>query len=355
LASGDTGINQSSLSELPHVAVVILNYNGRDYLERFLPSVKASLYPNLEVIVADNASTDGSVAFLKSTHPDVRLLHNPTNEGFAKGYNSALGRVDAEICILLNSDVEVEPDWIGPVVELFRNDPMIAACQPKILDWNRRDRFEYAGAAGGFIDRYGYPFCRGRIFDVCEKDEGQYDDSRQVFWATGAAMFVRTKVFRDLGGFDPFFFAHQEEIDLCWRMQHTGYQVWVCPKSVVYHVGGGTLPQSSPRKTFLNFRNNLVMLWKNLGDGERLWKIPFRFALDALSAWKNLFSGQPGYFAAVVKAHAGFLAWLLLRRWESPFPARKRQSMQGLYKGNVIWMHFVKGKDRFSEIIGVKG
>lgn len=343
------------MSELPHVAVVILNYNGRDYLERFLPSVKASLYPNLEVIVADNASTDDSVEYLESAHPDVKLLHNPTNEGFAKGYNSALAQVDAEISVLLNSDVEVEPGWIDPVVGLLQSDPTIAACQPKIRDWNRRDRFEYAGAAGGFIDRYGYPFCRGRIFDVCERDDGQYDDSRPVFWATGAALFVRTRVFKELGGFDPFFFAHQEEIDLCWRMQHAGYTVWACPKSVVYHVGGGTLPQSSPRKTFLNFRNNLVMLWKNLGDGERLWKIPFRFALDALSAWKNLFSGQPGYFMAVVGAHAGFLEWLLLKRGESLFPARKRKGLQGLYEGNVIWMHFAKGKDRFSEILGVKG
>lgn len=343
------------MSEPPQVAVVILNYNGRDYLERFLPSVKRSLYPNLRIFVADNASTDDSISFLKEAHPDVGILLNPTNEGFAKGYNSALARVDAEISVLLNSDVEVEPGWIDPVVELFRNDPRIAACQPKVLDWNRRDRFEYAGGAGGYIDRYGYPFCRGRIFDVCEKDVGQYDDPRPVFWATGAAMFVRTELFRRFGGFDPFFFAHQEEIDLCWRLQHAGYTVWVCPESVVYHVGGGTLPQSNPRKTFLNFRNNLVMLWKNLGDWERLWKLPFRFALDALSAWKNLFSGQPAYFKAVVNAHAGFLGWLLFRRRESPFPATKRGGLQGLYGGNVIWMHFGRGMDRFSEILGGKG
>ena len=343
------------MSEPPQVAVIILNYNGRDYLERFLPSVKRSIYPDLRIFVADNASTDDSVDFLKASHPDVRILHNPTNEGFAKGYNSALARVDAEISVLLNSDVEVDPGWIGPVVEMFQSKPGMAAAQPKILDWNHRDRFEYAGAAGGFIDRYGYPFCRGRVFDVCEKDSGQYDEAMPVFWATGAAMFVRTRVFRELGGFDPFFFAHQEEIDLCWRMQHAGHEVWACPKSVVYHVGGGTLPQSNPRKTFLNFRNNLVMLWKNLGDWERLWKLPFRFALDALSAWKNLFSGQPSYFKAVVKAHAGFLGWLLFRRRESPFPAMKRGGLQGLYGGNVIWMHFGRGKDRFSEILGDKG
>ncbi len=343
------------MSELPHVAVVILNYNGRDYLERFLPSVKTTDYPNLSIHVADNASTDGSVAFLKAFHPDVDILLNPVNEGFAKGYNSAIAKVDAEICVLLNSDVEVVPGWIRPVVDLFLSDPGIAACQPKILDWNRRDRFEYAGGAGGYIDRYGYPFCRGRIFDVCEKDTGQYDDSRPVFWATGAAMFVRTAVFREMQGFDPFFFAHQEEIDLCWRMQHAGYTVWVCPRSVVYHVGGGTLPQSNPRKTFLNFRNNLIMLWKNLGDWERLWKIPFRLALDAISAWKNLFSGQKGYFMAVVKAHVGFVGWLFLRRRESPFPPRKRRDLQGLFAGNVIWKHFGRGMDRFSEILDGKG
>ncbi len=343
------------MSELPPVAVVILNYNGRDYLERFLPSVKKSDYPNLSIYVADNASKDDSVAFLRAAHPDVGILLNPVNEGFAKGYNSAIARVDAEICVLLNSDVEVDPGWIRPVVELFLSDHSIAACQPKILDWNRRDSFEYAGGAGGYIDRYGYPFCRGRIFDFCEKDTGQYDDARPVFWATGAAMFVRTRVFREMGGFDPFFFAHQEEIDLCWRMQHAGYTVWACPKSVVYHVGGGTLPQNNPRKTFLNFRNNLIMLWKNLGIWERLWKIPFRFALDALSAWKNLLSGQKGYFMAVVKAHAGFFEWLIMRRGESPFPAVKRKNLHGMYAGNVIWMHFGRGKDRFSEILVGKG
>ena len=343
------------MSPKPLVAVVILNYNGKDHLERFLPSVKRSVYTNLRIHVADNASTDGSVAFLEEAHPDVDLIHNCTNEGFAKGYNSALSKVEADIFVLLNSDVEVAPGWIDPVVDLFERNPSMAACQPKILDWKHRDRFEYAGASGGWIDSYGYPFCRGRVFDVSERDEGQYDDARPVFWASGAALFIRSEVWREMGGFDPFFFAHQEEIDLCWRMQHAGYSVWVCPSSVVYHVGGGTLPQHNPRKTFLNFRNNLVMLWKNLGFLERLWKIPARFILDALSAWKNLASGKPRYFLAVAKAHAGFLGWLLLHRSRSPYPVRKSRNLQGLYRGNVIWMHFVKGVDTFGEILAPKG
>jgi len=252
------------LNRLPSVAVVILNYNGRTYLERFLPSVLRSTYPRLEVVVADNRSTDGSLDFLRTQHPSVRILANPSNEGFAQGYNTALAQVSAEISVLLNSDVEVEPGWIEPVVALMAGDERIAACQPKILDWNAPDRFEYAGAAGGWIDSFGYPFSRGRVFDTCERDTGQYDDPAPVFWATGAAMFVRTAVFLAHGGFDPYFFAHQEEIDLCWRLQRAGYRIYACPASVVRHVGGGTLPQGNPRKTYLNFRNNLVMLWKNL-------------------------------------------------------------------------------------------
>lgn len=338
----------------PSVAVVILNYNGKSFLERFLPSVKASSYGHLRIVVADNASTDDSLTFLRSVHPDVELLINKTNEGFAKGYNTALKQVKADIFVLLNSDVEVTPNWIEPIVELMESDNNIAACQPKILDWNNRSRFEYAGAAGGWIDRYGYPFCRGRIFSHCETDRGQYDTTEPVFWASGAAMFVRAEIFHEMGGFDDFFFAHQEEIDLCWRMQLCGYRVYVCPASVVYHVGGGTLPQGNPQKTFLNFRNNLIMLYKNYRADERIWKIPYRLGLDAISAWKNLATGNKEYFIAVLKSHIAFAGWCLFHQKHSIFPKTKKGKPAGRYPGNVIWMHFLRGMHTFSEIITAK-
>ena len=333
---------------------MILNYNGKTFLERFLPSVKASTYAHLHIVVADNASTDDSVTFLRSTHPDVEILINKTNEGFAKGYNTALRQVKADIFVLLNSDVEVTPSWIEPIVALMVSDKSIAACQPKILDWNNRTRFEYAGAAGGWVDRYGYPFCRGRIFSHCETDHGQYDTVEPVFWASGAAMFVRAAVFHEMGGFDDFFFAHQEEIDLCWRMQLSGYRVFACPASVVYHVGGGTLPQGNPKKTFLNFRNNLIMLYKNYRADERIWKIPYRLGLDAISAWKNLATGNSAYFIAVLKSHIAFAGWCLFHQKESIFPKTKKGKPAGLYPGNVIWMHFLRGMHTFREIITAK-
>lgn len=336
----------------PLVAVVILNYNGQGYLQRFLPSVKASTYPNLKIIIADNASTDDSLTFLKSAHPDVDIIRNPSNQGFALGYNTALRQVEADIYVLLNSDVEVPEGWIEPAVELMESDVHIAACQPKIIDWTHRDRFEYAGAAGGWMDAFGYPFCRGRIFDVCEVDRGQYDSIQPIFWASGAAMFVRAQAFHQCGGFDAFFFAHQEEIDLCWRLQRCGYRIMACPSSVVFHVGGGTLPQGNPRKTYLNFRNNLIMLWKNMRPAEKAWKLPVRFALDALSAWKNLLSGNPGYFLAVARAHTAFFGWVLRHPALHAGAMRTDKRPAGIYPGNIIWQHFVKRHTHFSEIVG---
>jgi GT2 family glycosyltransferase len=264
---------------LPSVTVVILNWNGKHFLEKFLPSVMASQYENLKIVIADNASTDDSVSFLKHNYPNIAILKNDINEGFSKGYNRALKQVSAEYYILLNSDVEVEPDWIAPVILLMESDEKIAACQPKVLSFENKKQFEYAGACGGWIDTLGYPFTRGRIFETCEIDHGQYDDSAQIFWATGAALFVRSKVFHEVEGFDEYFFAHQEEIDLCWRMQRLGYTIYVEPKSKVYHVGGGTLPMGSRKKVYLNFRNNLIMMSKNLEFFESLWKNPVRIFL----------------------------------------------------------------------------
>jgi len=335
----------------PTVAVIILNWNGRKYLERFLPFILASTYKNMDIILADNASTDDSVEYVQSHFPTVKVLINKSNDGFAGGYNWAMEHINHEISVLLNSDVEVSEGWIEPAISLFEKNTTLAAVQPKILDYNNRDQFEYAGAAGGWIDRYGYPFSKGRIFDSIEKDIHQYDDVSQIFWASGAAMFIRTAIFKEMKGFDTFFFAHQEEIDLCWRMQHAGYKIVSCPSSVVYHIGGGTLTKDNPRKVFLNFRNNLIMLYKNLSGKERLWVIGNRFLLDAISAWKNVISGQPSFFVAVAKAHFGFFSWLIFHQSKSVFPLKKGGKIAGKFDGNIIWEHFIKGKKRFSEII----
>ena len=313
-----------------------------------------SSYLNKEVVVADNASTDDSVSFLKEHYPQVRVLINKKNDGFAGGYNWAMQEINSEISVLLNSDVEVKSDWIDAVVDLFNQHPKLAAVQPKILDYNKKDHFEYAGACGGWIDNYGYPFSRGRIFDSIEKDNHQYDNPMKIFWASGASMFIKTSVFKEMGGFDPFFFAHQEEIDLCWRMQLAGYEIMICPKSIVYHIGGGTLAKENPKKVFLNFRNNLIMLYKNLSFLESIKTIPIRLFLDVVSAYKNCFSGQFSYYIAIAKAHFAFVGWLLFHQSKSIFPLKRGGHIHGRFNGNIAWEHFLKGKKRFSEIISAE-
>jgi len=338
----------------PTIAIVILNWNGRKYLEQFLPSVIASSYPAKEVIVADNASTDDSLPFLRENYPQVRIIALDRNYGFAKGYNEALRQVKSDYYVLLNSDVEVAPDWIGPILDLMEKDPSIGACQPKIRRWDNRELFEYAGAAGGWLDCLGYPFARGRIFDLCEKDEGQYDTAEPVFWASGAALFIRAELYHEIGGLDGYFFAHQEEIDLCWRLQLAGHQVYACPASVVYHVGGGTLPKGNERKVFLNFRNNLIMLAKNLPAGQLAWKMPLRMLLDAISAWKSLFAGEAIYFKAILQAWMAFFKWLLFKRGQSVFPQKKGGKLLGWYPHSIAWQHFVLGRKTFAEIMKAK-
>lgn len=315
----------------------------------------ATSYDNAFVVVADNASTDQSVSFLRQHFPQVQLLEFSSNLGFAGGYNAALKQVKADYYVLLNSDVEVTHSWLQPVISLLEQDETYVACQPKILSFNNPHLFEYAGACGGWLDAYGYPFARGRIFDVCEKDEGQYDTVSEVFWATGAAMVIRSDAFHQMQGFDEYFFAHQEEIDLCWRIKLAGYKIFCCPASVVYHVGGGTLPRGNSRKTLLNFRNNQIMLAKNLCRSEKWWKIPFRLMLDQVSAFKGLISGEPGYFIAIWKAHLAFAYWLVLgnKKWK----AKKRKHLKGLsgvYPGNLAWQHFIRKKKTFSEIFSGK-
>lgn len=330
---------------------MILNWNGKRHLEKFLPSVFTTTYPNAKVIVADNASTDDSLSFLQQHFPHVETLVLKENHGFAKGYNEALRQVKADYYVLLNSDVEVTPDWLQPMISLLEGDKTAAACQPKIRAYNNNAFFEYAGACGGWLDVYGYPFARGRIFDVCEEDRGQYDSTEEVFWATGAAMVIRSGVFHQLHGFDEYFFAHQEEIDLCWRTHLAGYKIFCCPQSVVYHVGGGTLPRGNTKKTYLNFRNNQIMLAKNLPWSEKWWKIPYRLFLDQVSAFKGLVSGEGGYFMAIAEAHFAFLYWIFFgnKKWK-PLKRKKLRSLPGVYRGNLVWQHFALKKKFFSQL-----
>lgn len=342
------------LTNFPTVAVVILNWNGKKFLEKFLPFVMASSYPNVKVVVADNASTDDSMEFLTAHYPAVLQIQNTRNEGFAKGYNTALKQVEAPYYVLLNSDVEVTPGWIEPIIELMERDINIAACQPKILSWHDKKMFEYAGGAGGWIDVFGYAFCRGRVFNVFEEDRGQYNDTTPVFWATGCALFVRSAVYHKMNGLDEHFFAHQEEIDLCWRMQLSGYSIFACPQSIVYHVGGGSLPQGNPRKIFLNYRNSLIMLAKNYSVAEKLWKLPFRLVLDGISVLPPLLKGDIQYLWSVLKAHFSFYRWLLIKKDHRFFPSKRSNQPAGVYKGSIVWQFFIKKKWHFEEIVDSK-
>ena len=331
------------------VAVVILNYNGRKFLEQFLPNVIANCDPaTTEVVVADNASTDDSVSFMRERFPDIRLIENGSNGGFATGYNVALRQVEAQYYVLLNSDIEVTPHWIEPVIELMDADPQIAACQPKILSYYHKEQFEYAGACGGFIDKYGYPFCRGRVFQNLEVDKGQYDTPMEVFWATGACMFVRADLYHKVGGLDDSFFAHMEEIDLCWRLKNAGYKVYCCPQSQVYHIGGGTLPKNSPRKTYLNFRNNLSLLVKNLPKKRVHRIILYRILLDWVAALKFLLECCPIDFGMVFKAH-----WDFYRRLKSLREKRRdceHRRVSCVYWRNIVFDNVFLGKKKFSEL-----
>ncbi len=337
----------------PSVAIVILNWNGKKFLETFLPSVLASTYENFRVVIADNASQDDSLVFLREHYPNLEIIVLKENLGFAGGYNEALKNVKADYYVLLNSDVEVMPSWIEPIISLMEIDRKIAACQPKLLLHSDRSSFEYSGACGGWLDRFGYPFARGRIFDHCEKDEGQYDSTEPVFWASGAAMFVRADLYHAFGGLDPYFFAHQEEIDFCWRLQLAGYLIYCCPDSVVYHVGGGTLPKGNARKVFLNFRNNLIMMARNMHPTEAAWKISYRFLLDGISAGKSLLAGQFSYFFAVFRAHLAFLGWLFTRFQRTP-RSKEQVVLKGYLHRSVVWAHFVLGMKKFSEIVAGK-
>ena len=342
-------INHAFTMKNVKVAVVILNWNGVSFLEKFLPNVLLCTGNDAEVIVADNGSTDDSVAFMQKNFPDVRLILTGQNYGYAQGYNVALSQVDADYYVLLNSDVEVTPNWISPVITLMEEDISIAACQPKLLSYDHRQELEYAGAGGGFIDKLGYPFCRGRLFQTLEQDSGQYDDIREIFWASGACMFVRASVFWEIEGLDKDFFAHMEEIDFCWRAKNVGYRIMYCGKSTIYHVGGGSLPKSAVRKTYLNIRNNLIMLYKNLPDKEVRKTFFKRYFLDGIAAIHFLFSS--GSFKscwAVARAHASFLR--TKRRTMVKRRHIKQQHVSHIYKGSIVKDYYLLGKRYFSQL-----
>lgn len=330
------------------IAVVILNWNGRKYLEKFLPSLIQFKTADTEIIVADNASKDDSVEWMHATYPDIRIIRHAENCGFAKGYNKALQQIEAEYYILLNSDIEVTDHWIEPVIQLMDSDPLIGACQPKIRSYLDPKKFEYAGAAGGFIDKYGYPFCRGRIFLHIEEDLGQYDDQTEIFWATGACMFVRAKLFHEFGGLDEDFFAHMEEIDFCWRLKNVGYKIMYCPSSTVFHIGGGTLPKISWRKTYLNFRNNFFLLYKNLPE-ERIVKVfTIRLLLDGIAAFKFLIQAGFKDFWAVSRAHLSF--YRTFSKTKQKRLMLRQGSMKNVYGKNIVSEYYLKGKRKFSQL-----
>lgn len=335
----------------PSVAIVILNWNGRKYLEKFLPAVEDTSYENFSIVVADNHSADDSIAFLKTHHPQVGLIALDKNYGFAEGYNRALSQLDADYFVLLNSDVTVTKEWLHPLVSLMLSNSNIAACQPKILSYKHKTQFEYAGAAGGWIDRLGYPFCRGRVLGYCEEDTGQYDDVSEVFWASGACLMVRPAIFKKMGGFDTFFFAHQEEIDLCWRMKNAGYQIYVHPGSVVYHVGGGSLAMGDKKKVFLNYRNNLVMLYKNLPATERRRTLFLRMLLDGVAALQFLLLGRGGSFMAVARAHIGYYKWKKIAGANPDAGNAKPKDLPGVFGGSIVINFFLKGKKTFAAIV----
>ena len=336
------------------VAIVILNWNGQQMLETYLGKVVEYSKDEAEVVVADNASTDGSVEWVREHYPDVRIVQLDKNYGFAAGYNKALLQVDCTYYVLLNSDVEVTPHWLTPLVAEMDAHPEIAACQPKILSELRKGSFEYAGASGGFLDRFGYPFCRGRVFDTVEEDTGQYDTPQEVLWASGCCLLIRSDDYWGADGLDGRFFAHNEEIDLCWRLHQAGRKIYCFPQSKIYHVGGGTLPKSSPRKTFLNFRNNLTMLWKNLPEDELRSVMRWRWLLDYVAAWWALIGQRNlGDFKAIYRARRAFLAWRHDFDADRDFASPKGGGawpQDGRKPYSILWQYYVKGRKRYSDL-----
>ncbi|MBU2946700.1 glycosyltransferase family 2 protein [Zobellia uliginosa] len=329
------------------IAVVILNWNGEVLLERYLPSVMQHS-GDAEIYVVDNASTDGSVSFIRNNYPSVKIVQNSENGGFTKGYNDGLKHIDADVYCLLNSDIEVTEDWLPPIQEVFSKNNEIAIVQPKILDLMRPDHFEYAGAGGGFIDKLGYPFCRGRIFQDLEKDNGQYNDITEIFWATGACMFIRKEVFWSLNGFDEHYFAHQEEVDLCWRAKNEGHKVFYVGTSKVYHLGGSTLSNMNPKKTYLNFRNTLFSITKNLPRRTALSIIILRLLLDGIAAVRFIFQFRFKHCLAILRAHLSFY-----KHFNKMYKRREKANFiqKYYYTKSIVWQHFVHHVKKFNDLV----
>lgn len=327
------------------IAVVILNWNGRNLLEKFLPSV-VSFSQQATIYLVDNASQDASVQYVTDNFPEIVIIKNPKNGGYAQGYNSALKKISADVYCLLNSDVEVTENWLLPIISTFSKLDEVAAIQPKILSFSNKSEFEYAGAAGGFIDKFGFPFCRGRIFNTLETDKGQYDDSINIFWASGACFFVRSEVFWQLGGFDEYFFAHQEEIDLCWRIFNSGKKVLCNSESVVYHLGGGTLSSENPKKTYLNFRNGLYMLLKNLPKNKLFFVIFVRLILDGIAGVRFFLQGKFRFTWAIIKAHFHFY-----KKAKYFYKKRSKQQKNTYFLTNsIVYLYFIRKKRFFDKI-----
>jgi len=339
---------------MPQTALVILNYNGKSYLERFLPSILKHTPREVAVVIGDNHSTDDSVAFIQNTYPSIEIIQNDQNYGFARGYNEILKRVTADYYFLLNSDVELRGSW-SSLIKAMDDDPLLAACQPKILSYQQPNLFEHAGAAGGWIDYLGYPFCKGRLLNQFEEDHHQYDRAGEIFWASGAAMMVRAKLFHLLGGFDDDFFAHMEEIDWCWRAKKCGWKIKSIPEAVIYHIGGGTLPYTSNNKIFLNFRNNLATLLKNQTSAKLLLILPLRWMLDGVALLHFLIGGNLGAAAAIFKAYLHFLKWIprLVKKRLSFRKLSKGHTMNkaGIFRGSLIFSFFILGKKTFKTLV----
>lgn len=327
------------------IAVVILNWNGKQILEEFLPTV-INYSKEANIYVADNASTDSSVAYINKAFPEVKIIQNSINGGFAKGYNDALKSLKEDIFCLLNNDIEVTKDWLIPIFNYYKNDNGYSILQPKILDYKNKTKFEYAGAAGGFLDKFGYPFCRGRIFNTIEEDTYQYDKKNTIFWASGACLFLNSSLFKQLNGFDESYFAHMEEIDLCWRAQNLGHSVKYIPKSIVYHVGGATLKNVNPKKTYLNFRNSLYTLVKN-ARGPIIFLVLIRLVLDAVAGIKFMLEFKPKHTFAIIQAHFAFysrLPILIKQRKSNP------HSVKYFHKTSIVWSYFIKKKTTFNSL-----
>lgn len=329
-------------------AIVILNWNGKKLLEKFIPSVvKYSTLKNIEIVVADNASTDDSISYIKTHFTQITIVKNAKNGGYAKGYNDALQHINADIYALVNSDIEVTEGWLDSIISTFKSELDTAIIQPKILDYKNKNTFEYAGAAGGFIDKYGYPYCRGRIFNNLEKDEHQYNDFREIFWASGACFFIRSSIFHELNGFDEDYFAHQEEIDLCWRVKNLQKNIKYVGASTVFHIGGATLKEASPRKTFLNFRNSLFTLVKNLPSTKLIPIIFVRLILDGIAGIKFLIELRPAHTFAILRAHGSFYLY-------APKMYRKRKNSiqtNNYFKvKSIVWSYYILGKKKYPQL-----